>query len=60
VVINRMCHERGVVPPGLGESFMPMRVVEMNRGAMRRKVQRSLAIAAGFGGSMGAVSLISS
>jgi len=59
VVINRMCHEKGVVPPGLGNDFMPMRVVEMNRGATRRSVRRSVAIAAGFGGAMGVVSLIS-
>jgi len=56
-VINRMCHQKGRVPPGLGERFMPMRSVEMNQGATRRKVQRSLAIAAGFGGAMGVIGL---
>jgi len=59
VVINRICHEKGMVPPGLGRDFMPMRAVEMNQSPTRRSVQRSVAIAAGFGGAMGAVSLVS-
>jgi len=60
VVINRMCHQSCVVPPGLGENFMPVRSVEMNDHAAKRNVRRSMAIAAGFGGAMGAISLISS
>jgi 3-oxoacyl-[acyl-carrier-protein] synthase II len=58
VVINRMCHSKGLVPPGIGERSMPMSGVEMSQRAQKRGVQRSLAIAAGFGGAIGVVSLV--
>jgi len=58
VVINRMCHTKGVVPPGIGQRSMSMSRVEMSQRAQNRAVQRSLAIAAGFGGAMGVVSLV--
>jgi 3-oxoacyl-[acyl-carrier-protein] synthase II len=58
VVINRMIHERGIVPPMLGENLPAAKHVDLNREACRRPIRRSLAVAAGFGGAMGAVSLI--
>ena len=58
VAINRMCHETGLVPPVSGGNPMPMRMVEMSKFAQKRAVKRSIAIAAGFGGAMGVVSLL--
>jgi len=59
VVINRMIHEKNTAPPILGESLMTPKHVELNRRATRSKIRRSLAIAAGFGGAMGALALVS-
>jgi 3-oxoacyl-[acyl-carrier-protein] synthase II len=58
-VINRMCHQRQEIPPGLGRSFMAMRHVQMSHCAAKRTVRRSIAIAAGFGGAMGVMSFVS-
>ncbi|HEV8292902.1 MAG TPA: beta-ketoacyl synthase N-terminal-like domain-containing protein, partial [Tepidisphaeraceae bacterium] len=58
VAINRMIHQEGVVPPGLGGNLMSSKVVELSQHAVRRKVKRSVAIAAGFGGAMGVISLV--
>lgn len=59
VVINRMIHDRGVVPPMLGENLMTTKHVELNQRAMRSQIRRSVAIAVGFGGAMGALTLVS-
>jgi hypothetical protein len=53
-----MIHQEGVVPPGLGGNLMSSKVVELSQHAVRRKVKRSVAIAAGFGGAMGVISLV--
>jgi 3-oxoacyl-[acyl-carrier-protein] synthase II len=57
VVINRMIHQKGMVPPVLGENLMASKAVELSQRAVRRRTKRSVAIAAGFGGAMGVVSL---
>jgi 3-oxoacyl-[acyl-carrier-protein] synthase II len=59
VVINRICHETATVPPGLAEMPIEMRGVTMTRSPHNRNLYRSVAIAAGFGGAVGAVSLLS-
>jgi len=58
VVINRMIHERGVLSPMLGENPMTTNHVELNGRATTSKIRRSFVIAAGFGGAMGVVSLV--
>jgi 3-oxoacyl-[acyl-carrier-protein] synthase II len=58
VVINRMIHKNGIIPPQLGDNLMAPTNVELNQQASRRTVRRSLVTAAGFGGAVGVVSLI--
>src|SRR5439155_24405540 len=60
VVINRMCHEKNLLPPMLGENLMAAKNVELSESSLKRRVRRSIAIAAGFGGAMGVVSLLGS
>ena len=60
VVVNCQAHAAGVVPPNVQtRDPLPTRRVVLSRGAVRRPVRRSVAVAAGFGGAMGAVSLVS-
>lgn len=60
VVINCMSHRTGIVPPNV----QTHRAIETHRVCIssqrvRRLIRRSVAIAAGFGGALGAVSLVS-
>ena len=58
VVLNCACHREGVVLPNVRTTLpLPARRVVISREACRRPVRRSVAIAAGFGGGMAAVSL---
>ena len=59
VVLNRMCHERQTVPPALVQRSVPLRRVSLLNHAQKRTIRRSIALAAGFGGAIGAVSLLS-
>ena len=58
VVINQMCHERGVVPGNVRTNYpLPARGVVISNVPVRRPVRRSVVVAAGFGGPIGAVCL---
>lgn len=58
VVLNCLMHSRGVVPPNIRTTDpLPAEGVIIHRQACQREIRRSLAIAAGFGGAMAAVSL---
>jgi 3-oxoacyl-[acyl-carrier-protein] synthase II len=58
VVINVLAHEHGIVPPNIRtEAPIAAGRVRINREIIRRPVQRSVAVAAGFGGHIAAVSL---
>jgi 3-oxoacyl-[acyl-carrier-protein] synthase II len=60
VVINVMSHQMGIVPPNVRTTQpLPMTKVRMNQSISYRDVQRSIAIAAGFGGALAAISLLS-
>ena len=60
VVINVMCHRHGVVPPNIRTTEpMAAEKVVLSHELIRRRVQRSVALAAGFGGPLAAVSLVS-
>ena len=59
VVLNCEAHRHGVVPPNVQTTTpLPAERVRIERGAVERPVRRSVAIAAGFGGAMAAVSLV--
>jgi 3-oxoacyl-[acyl-carrier-protein] synthase II len=59
VVLNCEAHGRGVVPPNVQTTTpLPAERVRIERGGVERPVRRSVAIAAGFGGAMAAVSLV--
>jgi 3-oxoacyl-[acyl-carrier-protein] synthase II len=59
IVLNRLCHGSGMVPPSAALNALAMRSVRMPRELERRSIQRSIAMAAGFGGAIAAVSLVS-
>lgn len=60
VVINCMAHTAGEIPPNVRTTHpLPTRRVVIPRAATRRPVRRSVAIAAGFGGPVAVVSLVS-
>jgi 3-oxoacyl-(acyl-carrier-protein) synthase len=59
VVINRMCHKNGVVPPLVATEPIASSAVNLFSRPHKTQIHRSLAIAAGFGGAMGVVSLVS-
>jgi len=60
VVLNCMCHERGLVPGNCRtEDPLPAPNVVLPRHPMRREIRRSVALAAGFGGTVAAVSIVS-
>lgn len=60
VVLNCMAHERNLIPPN-GRTLRPLSAsrVTISRHVVPRKVRRSIAIAAGFGGPTAVVSLAS-
>ncbi|HEY7118206.1 MAG TPA: beta-ketoacyl synthase N-terminal-like domain-containing protein [Tepidisphaeraceae bacterium] len=58
VVLNVLAHQRGVIPPNVRTPRpLPARYVEIASIARQRAVRRSIALAAGFGGAIAAVSL---
>jgi 3-oxoacyl-[acyl-carrier-protein] synthase II len=60
VVLNCISHATGIVPPNVRTiSPLPTRRVSISSQQVGRRIRRSLAIASGFGGAMGAVSLVS-
>jgi len=59
VVLNCEAHRRGVVPPNVQTTTpLPAERVRIERTRIERPVRRSIAIAAGFGGAMAAVTLM--
>jgi 3-oxoacyl-(acyl-carrier-protein) synthase len=59
VVLNCASHRQGVVLPNARTiEPLPTRAVVISREACERPVRRSVAVAAGFGGAMAAVSLV--
>ncbi|HVT90565.1 MAG TPA: beta-ketoacyl synthase N-terminal-like domain-containing protein [Tepidisphaeraceae bacterium] len=60
VVLNCLAHRDGLVPPNV-RTTQPLATnrVELCEKSIRKPIRRSIALAAGFGGAMGAVSLIS-
>jgi 3-oxoacyl-(acyl-carrier-protein) synthase len=61
VVLNCQSHATGVVPPNVRTTEpLPTRNVTIRQPITRRRIDRSLAMAAGFGGPMAVVSLASS
>jgi 3-oxoacyl-[acyl-carrier-protein] synthase II len=60
VVINVMCHRRGMIPPNVRTTLpLTMTWVQMKQAITRRAISKSIALAAGFGGALAAVSLAS-
>lgn len=58
VVLNSLCHGRGEIPGNINTlTPMPMGRLMLDRSPVARRVGRSLALAAGFGGAMAAVTL---
>ena len=58
VVINFLCHRRGVVPPNVQtREALGVGRVRLDRRMVRREVRRSVAVAAGFGGATAVVGL---
>jgi 3-oxoacyl-[acyl-carrier-protein] synthase II len=59
VVLNCQAHATGVVPPNVQtRDPLPTTRVTLSPAPVRRAVRRSVAVAAGFGGAMAAVSLV--
>lgn len=58
VVINVICHRSGIIPPNVRTTDpLPVQRLAIRAASSRRQINRSLAIAAGFGGAIAAVSL---
>ena len=58
VVLNVLSHRTGVVPPNVRtDDPLPTRRLSICRNPVRRNIARSIAIAAGFGGAIAAVTL---
>ena len=58
VAINCLSHRHGVIPPNVGtRTPIALNKVALETGLVRRPIDRSLAIAAGFGGAIAAVAL---
>ncbi|HSZ54507.1 MAG TPA: beta-ketoacyl synthase N-terminal-like domain-containing protein [Tepidisphaeraceae bacterium] len=59
VAINVLAHQHGVVPPNCRTTRpMPVQNLKLSRVPAPRKIARSVALAAGFGGQIAAVSLV--
>ena len=58
IVINVLCHQHGAVPPNV-QTIDPLVTanVSLSRSGVRRRIDRSIAAAAGFGGPVAAVAL---
>jgi 3-oxoacyl-[acyl-carrier-protein] synthase II len=60
VVLNCMCHEKGIVPPNVRTNRpLPMERVRLSATSVARPIHRSLVVASGFGGAAAAVTLTS-
>jgi 3-oxoacyl-[acyl-carrier-protein] synthase II len=60
VVLNCQAHATGTIPPNVQtRDPLPTRSVLLSHEPVRRRIRRSVAVAAGFGGAMAAVSLVS-
>jgi 3-oxoacyl-[acyl-carrier-protein] synthase II len=60
VVLNCQSHATGVVPPNVQtRDPLPTRKVLLSSEPVHREVRRSVALAAGFGGAIAAVSIVS-
>jgi 3-oxoacyl-[acyl-carrier-protein] synthase II len=59
VVINCLCHLHGRVPPNIRSTRpLPMKGLQFSTDPLNRPINRSLAIAAGFGGPVAVVSCL--
>jgi 3-oxoacyl-[acyl-carrier-protein] synthase II len=60
IALNCLSHRHGIIPPNiLSREAIPTQAVEINPRLTLRPVRTSLCIAAGFGGSMAALSIMS-
>jgi 3-oxoacyl-[acyl-carrier-protein] synthase II len=59
IVLNSVAHRTDTVPPSLASAPMEMRNVRLSASGEMARIRRSIAMAAGFGGAVGVVSLIS-
>lgn len=59
VVLNVLAHQHSIVPPNVQTDHpLPSKIVTISRESIHRPIQRSLVLAAGFGGSCAAISLV--
>jgi len=59
VVLNVLAHQHGIVPPNVQTHHpLPATRVTISQEAIHRQINRSIVLAAGFGGSSAAVSLV--
>jgi 3-oxoacyl-[acyl-carrier-protein] synthase II len=60
LVLSCLMHRHSIIPPNVQTRMpLPTRRVRINREAIHTPIQRSLAVAAGFGGATAVVSLVS-
>jgi 3-oxoacyl-[acyl-carrier-protein] synthase II len=59
VVLNCIIHRKGMIPPSLASAPMTMNNVRLSVMGEMARIRRSIAMAAGFGGAVGLLSLIS-
>lgn len=60
VAINCLCHQTGIVPGNINtKDPMPSEIADIQLGSSKREIHRSLVLAAGFGGPLAVVSLVS-
>ena len=60
VVLNFLSHKSGIVPQNVqSKTPLPMNGLTFSHSPVHRPIHRSVALAAGFGGALGAVTLIS-
>jgi 3-oxoacyl-[acyl-carrier-protein] synthase II len=59
IALNVLAHHRGTIPPNVRTTRpLPCRAATIDPDAQHRPVHRSLSLAAGFGGAMAAVGLV--
>ncbi len=59
VVLNILAHQQGIVPPNVQTHHpLPATRVTISQSPTHRRINRSIVLAAGFGGSSAAVSLV--
>jgi 3-oxoacyl-[acyl-carrier-protein] synthase II len=60
VATNCLCHEHGIIPPNIQtHDPLPSGRVDIRRELQQREIIRSVALAAGFGGAVAALTLAS-